>query len=129
MILKPLSNIERTTQLTLGTSYTHSTKTLNIQLEGLAQRQQWIMFTAQCPRTYVVSLADSHNYAEKVVHLMPSRQLSEFDVVEKAIRSNNASAVIASSQLSAQQQAWLTTLAKLHHCLLFFVDASQNHLH
>lgn len=111
MILKPLSNIEHINQLTLDASFSQPVSQLHNQFEQLAQRQQWIMFTAQCPRSDIVELAVNHHCADKIVHLMPSRSLSEFDVVEKAIRSNNASAIVASNRLTQQQQEWLTTLA------------------
>jgi hypothetical protein len=129
MILKPLSNIEHINQLTLDASFSQPVSQLHNQFEQLAQRQQWIMFTAQCPRSDIVELAVNHHCADKIVHLMPSRSLSEFDVVEKAIRSNNASAIVASNRLTQQQQEWLTTLAQLHHCQLFFIESQATRLH
>lgn len=98
---------------------------LHHKLNTVSQRNQWIMFTAQCPRQNIISLSTDQTWSDKVIHIMPSRRLSEFDVVEKAIRSGNASAIVASNQITHHQQSRLTALAEVNQCQLFFVDTSE----
>ncbi len=129
MILNTLNNIDRAGHLSVSSSHTLNICGLHSHLDDLSQRQQWIMFTAQCPRQEVLTLAANKSWSNKVIHIMPSRQLSEFAVIEKAIRSGNASAIVASDQFSFEQQNWLSALAQLHQCQLFFVDTASFVLH
>jgi cell division inhibitor SulA len=129
MILNPINKIDRTHRLSVSTHQPFNHTGLHSQLDNLSRRKQWIMFTAQCPRQDVVAFAAHQTWTHKVIHIMPSRQLSEVEVVDKAIRSGNASAIVASNQIAKEQQHWLTTLAGLHHCQLFFADTTNFSIH
>jgi cell division inhibitor SulA len=102
---------------------------LHCQLNQLSQRQQWIMFTAQCSRENVIGVSANQSWSSKVIHIMPSRQLSEIEVVKKAIHSGNASAIVASNQIDRQQQTRLAALAETNGCQLFFVNTTETRLH
>jgi ribosomal protein L7Ae-like RNA K-turn-binding protein len=61
--------------------------------------------------------------------MKPSQTLSELEIVIKAIRSGNASAVIASNTIEPINQHLLKQLAAEHHCDVFFVAGKQQPFH
>ncbi|MEH0665957.1 hypothetical protein H4F18_07200 [Vibrio scophthalmi] len=99
------------------------------RLADLSQQKQWILFTGQCPRPDFAQLSSHQVRCNQIIHMKPSQTQSEVDIVTKAIQSGNASAVVASSELSLIEQRLLKELAKQHHCEVFFVDASMHHYH
>ncbi len=93
------------------------------QLARLSQRKRWILFTAQCPRPDYQQFSGFNIPCQQVLHMKPSQNLSEMEIVIKAIRSDNASAVVASSSIAPIHQELLQTLAKKHDCEVFFMPA------
>jgi cell division inhibitor SulA len=99
------------------------------KLSQLSQHQQWILFTAECPRPKLDVLSSYHIAAHKVIHIKASQYQSELEIIIKAIESGNASAIVASKQIPVMQQALLKSLAKDHQCEVFFVAGSMNQYH
>jgi hypothetical protein len=129
MILNSLAKIQNTGRLFVSPTNETLFHGLHQELHSLSQRQQWIMFTSQCPRQSIIDITAHQSWCHKVIHLMPSRQLTEFDVIKKAILSGNASAIVASDQMSRHQQSRLFALAQAYDCHLFFVDTTSTRLH
>lgn len=96
------------------------------RLAFLSSQAQWILLTAECPRPSYQHLMAYNIDCHNILQIRSSKYLSETDVVIKAIKSGNASAVIASNQISPLDQRLLYTIAQQHHCELFFMD---NHTH
>jgi cell division inhibitor SulA len=99
------------------------------QLSQLSEHQQWILFTAECPRPQLDLLSSYHIATHKVIHIRSSQYQSELEIIIKAIESGNASAIVASHQISPSQQARLKQLAKKNQCEVFFVEGSINKYH
>ncbi|MGX9415918.1 hypothetical protein ACWU4D_01075 [Vibrio sp. WJH972] len=129
MIFNTVNSIENNDHLFLSSESRVNLYGVNDQLSELAHLPQWIMFTSQCPRHHIVEVSTDQSWSSKVIHLMPSRQFSESDVVEKAIYSGNASAIVASNQIPVEQQSRLYILAEIHDCQLFFVNTRSTLLH
>lgn len=55
--------------------------------------------------------------------MKPSQQLSEVEIVIKAIQSGNASAVVASNKIALMNQSMLRDIAQRYQCEVFFVEA------
>lgn len=102
---------------------------LQSQLSTGSIKRGWIMFTSQCSRATVSSIAANQQWVNYVVHLMPSKTLSEYEVVEKAIQLGNASSIIASHHFSTYEQHTLSDLAKRYRCQLFFTSNSLYPMH
>ncbi len=99
------------------------------RLANLSLQQQWILYTAQCPRPQYDELAAHHVQCGKIIHMKPSQSQSEIEIVMRAIQSGNASAIIASDHIDIVSQELLTQLAKEHHCEVFFLDNGQSAFH
>ncbi len=61
--------------------------------------------------------------------MKPSQQLSEVEIVIKAIRSGNASAVVASNKIALMNQSMLRDMAQRYQCEVFFVEGRVNKYH
>lgn len=99
------------------------------RLAGLSSQKQWILFTAQCPRPDYQQFAACHVSCTKIIQMKASQTQSEFEIVSKAIRSGNASAVIASTQIPLVEQRLLQDLAAQCQCEVFFVEGGVNQYH
>ncbi|GLT19380.1 cell division inhibitor SulA [Vibrio zhanjiangensis] len=112
-------------------TYSHSAnQTESIRrLAGLSRQNQWILFTAECPRPSLELFVAYKVSCNNIVHMKPSKTLPEMAIVEKAIKSGNASAVVASGNISLADQQLLTSLANQHHCEVFFIDKEYGHYH
>ncbi|MBF4243570.1 hypothetical protein EA004_00695 [Vibrio anguillarum] len=100
------------------------------KLAKLSQhQQQWILFTSECPRPQYERFAYFNIHCDRVIHMKPSQTLSELEIVIKAIRSGNASAIIASNTIEPINQHLLKQLATEHHCDVFFVAGKQQPFH
>ncbi|WP_241033816.1 SulA-like leucine-rich domain-containing protein [Vibrio maerlii] len=98
-------------------------------LAQLSQQSRWILFTAQCPRPQQQALNNYQVQSQKVIQLMPSRNLSEVEVVIKAIESQNASAVVASDSIDPVTKKLLIEHGKQFHCDVFFVEGRVSKFH
>lgn len=99
------------------------------RLAQLSQQQQWILYTAQCPRPQYEALAAHHVQCGKIIHMKPSQSQSELEIVMKAIQSGNASAIVASGKIDFVNQKLLQQLARDHQCEVFFLHSTQHHFH
>lgn len=99
------------------------------RLAGLSMQQQWIFFTAQCPRPDHAQFAASNVSCQKIIQLKSSNTQTELDIVIKAIQSGNASAVVASNQIDNISKSQLKDLALSHGCEVFFVEGRLNQYH
>jgi len=99
------------------------------RLAGLSMQKQWIFFTAECPRPDYSQFAASNVSCQKIIQLKPSNSQSEVEIVIKAIKSGNASAVVASTQIDCVNQSLLHELALSHSCEVFFVEGRANQFH
>jgi hypothetical protein len=99
------------------------------RLAQLSQMHQWIFVTSECPRPNSKRLLGHNILCHKIIQLKPSRTLSEYEVVQKAIQTGNASAVIVSDRLTATQQNHLTDMAQSFHCEIFFMQNLQRAYH
>jgi cell division inhibitor SulA len=99
------------------------------RLSQLSQQQQWILITSESSRLDLQSLISHRIPSHKVVQLRSSRTMDEFHVIRKAILSGNASAIIASHQLSEREQTQLTQLAEQYQCEVFFIGNPSRDYH
>ncbi|WP_136484071.1 SulA-like leucine-rich domain-containing protein [Vibrio sp. H11] len=99
------------------------------RLAQLSQQQQWILYTAQCPRPQYDALAAHQVQCGKIIHMKPSQSQSELEIVMKAIQSGNASAIVASGAIDFVNQKLLQQLARDHQCEVFFLHRTQHHFH
>jgi hypothetical protein len=94
------------------------------QLAQLSYGRQWILFTAQCPRPSQSQLSDFDINCNTIIHMKPSINHSEEEIVIKAIQSRNASAIVASDQLGYTAKSHILDCAAAHGCKVFFLDGS-----
>ncbi|MHC6527074.1 MULTISPECIES: SulA-like leucine-rich domain-containing protein [unclassified Vibrio] len=99
------------------------------RLAGLSSQGQWILFTAECPRPDYKQFAASNVSCNKIIQMKPSRSQSELEIVIKAIKSGNASAVVASNQIDVVNQHLLKDFGRVHHCEVFFVEGRTKQYH
>ncbi|EGU46408.1 superfamily II DNA/RNA helicase [Vibrio ichthyoenteri ATCC 700023] len=99
------------------------------RLAGLSMQQQWIFFTAQCPRPDHAQFSASNVSCQKIIQLKSSNTQTEVEIVIKAIQSGNASAVVASNQIDQANKLQLQDLALSHGCEVFFVEGRVNQYH
>jgi cell division inhibitor SulA len=99
------------------------------QLAALSQLNQWILFTSECPRPDLSQLTASNICCKNVIQMKPSHSLTEIEIVMKAIRSGNAAAVVASSQIDLVNQSLLQEMAKEFGCEVFFVEGRATQYH
>lgn len=99
------------------------------RLSSLACKRQWVLLTSQCRRPTNNDLTRHNITSHTVVQIKPSSTLSEFEIVEKALRSRNACAVVASHSIPDHQQVSLRELAAQCGCEIFFTRDSSNYLH
>ncbi|HCE2454716.1 TPA: hypothetical protein NGU08_005021 [Vibrio parahaemolyticus] len=99
------------------------------KLAVLSQQKQWILFTAECPRPDFEQLTASNICCKNVIQMKPSQQLSEVEIVIKAIQSGNASAVVASNKIALMNQSMLRDIAQRYQCEVFFVEGRVNQYH
>ncbi|MGP8304768.1 SulA-like leucine-rich domain-containing protein [Vibrio sp. YIC-376] len=99
------------------------------KLAVLSQQKQWILFTSECPRPNFDQLTASNICCKNVIQMKPSQQLSEVQIVIKAIRSGNASAVVASNDIAPMNQSMLRDIGQRYQCEVFFVEGRLNQYH
>lgn len=113
-----------------SSNQTNHQATLLTRMALLSNQEQWLLFTAQTPRPSAKELSQYNICCERIIHMKPSRQMNEMETVEKAIRSRNASAIVASNQIDSFGQQYLRALAKQNQCEVFFIDHSaSNSIH
>ncbi|MDN3613851.1 MAG: hypothetical protein ACPG5L_14445 [Vibrio gallaecicus] len=95
----------------------------------LSNQQQWLLFTAETPRPEASQLRKHNVCCERVIHMKPSQVCSEAEIVKRAILSRNASAIVASNNISQFEQAQLVKLATQYQCEVFFVSSEQDRIH
>lgn len=98
------------------------------KVSQLTSKPQWILLTAECPRPSVSQIMHFHKLGNHMVQMKPSVNLSQYQVVEKAIRSGNACAVIANGCFSQDEQRRLSSLATHYHCEVIFLSL-ESYLH
>ncbi|KGY10676.1 SulA-like leucine-rich domain-containing protein [Vibrio sinaloensis] len=103
--------------------------TVLYRLASLSHQKQWILFTAECPRPDYEQFASYNVSCKKIIQMRASQTQSEVEIVTKAIQSGNASAVVASNQISELDQALLTDLANQFQCAVFFVEGRSFQYH
>ncbi len=99
------------------------------KLAVLSLQKQWILFTSECPRPNFEQLTASNICCKNVIQMKSSQLLSEVDIVIKAIRSGNASAVVASNNIAAINQSMLREIGLRYQCEVFFVGGRVNQYH
>ncbi len=95
----------------------------------LSNQQQWLLFTAQAPRPEASQLRKHNVCCDRVIHMKPSQVCTEAEIVKRAILSRNASAIVASNNISQFEQAQLVKLATQYQCEVFFVSSEQDRIH
>ncbi|MBF9000109.1 hypothetical protein [Vibrio nitrifigilis] len=100
-----------------------------LRLANLSNQQQWILYTAECQRPKYQELAAYHIQCDRIIHMKPSQYRSELDIAIQAIQSGNASAVVASNNISPTNQKLLIKLGQQHHCAVFFECSTINAVH
>ncbi|MDB1123943.1 hypothetical protein [Vibrio algarum] len=100
------------------------------KLAKLSHKKQWILYTSHCPRPVQSELGQHNINCASVIHLKPSNQYSEEEIVIKAVEAGTASAVVASQHLDSHARARIFMVAKLNCCSVFFLDhdLKPNHL-
>ncbi|CAE6897133.1 Component of the SOS system and an inhibitor of cell division. Accumulation of SulA causes rapid cessation of cell division and the appearance of long [Vibrio sp. B1FLJ16] len=99
------------------------------KLAVLSQQKQWILFTSECPRPNFDQLSASSICCKNVIQMKPSQQLSEVEIVIKAIKSGNASAIVASNSIAPTNQSILRDIGLRYQCEVFFVEGRVNQYH
>ncbi|MGF1742411.1 hypothetical protein L4C34_15265 [Vibrio profundum] len=121
----PQPYVPQTSSLQNKPSYPGKFRTLDhtfiSQLETLSEQDQWILLTAECPRLNHEQLSQSKVSFNKIIQMKPSHSQSELQIVIRAIKAGNASAVVASDNIELVNQGLLKRLAKRHSCEVFFV--------
>ncbi|USD64130.1 SulA-like leucine-rich domain-containing protein [Vibrio sp. SCSIO 43136] len=100
----------------------HNSETLVNHLARLSHKSKWIYFTAQCQRPKQGWAKYARFTTSRLIHLMPSRHLTEKEVIIKALQSGNASAVVASERFSLIDKRHLKQRANQLGCELYFAD-------
>ncbi|EAQ52819.1 MULTISPECIES: SulA-like leucine-rich domain-containing protein [Vibrio] len=116
------------------TSVSRDTKSSNeealfAKMALLSNQHQWLLFTAQTPRPSAKQLQQHNVCCDRVIHMKASNQMTEVETVEKAIRSKNASAIVASASIDQFSQQYLRTLGMRFQCEVFFIDANSERIH
>ncbi|MFA0113220.1 SulA-like leucine-rich domain-containing protein [Vibrio sp. 10N.261.46.E11] len=116
------------------TSVSRDTKSSNeealfAKMALLSNQHQWLLFTAQTPRPSAKQLQLHNVCCDRVIHMKASNQMTEVETVEKAIRSKNASAIVASASIDQFSQQYLRTLGIRFQCEVFFIDANSERIH
>jgi len=104
----------------------------NMLFDHLAQStrsNQWIWFTSNSIRPSVKQLALFNIPINRVLQLKASLYLSEFEVAQKAIKSENASALVISNKISNSEQKQLINLGEKYQCQIFVVNRSSYQYH
>ncbi|MEZ9339745.1 SulA-like leucine-rich domain-containing protein [Vibrio splendidus] len=104
-------------------------ETLFARMALLSNQHQWLLFTAQTPRPSAKQLKQHNVCCERVIHMKASNQMNEVETVEKAIRSGNASAIVASTSIDSFSQQYLRTLGQRFQCEVFFIDENSERIH
>ncbi|MGV2987156.1 hypothetical protein ACE1OE_05880 [Vibrio sp. E150_011] len=99
------------------------TNVLN-KVSQLASKHQWVLLTAECPRPTLAQISHYQGLGNHMVQIKPSIHLNQTQVIEKAIRSGNACAIIANGDFSPSCQRELQQLAKQHHCEVIFLPSA-----
>ncbi len=99
------------------------------RLAGLSNQDQWILFTAECPRPDFSQFSSYKVSCKKIIQMKASQTQSELEIVIKAIKSGNASAVVASNNITSIDQVLLRSLGRQHQCEVFFVEGRANQFH
>ncbi|EMJ7185560.1 hypothetical protein D8T49_11020 [Vibrio vulnificus] len=99
------------------------------KLANLSAQNQWILFTAECPRPDFAQLTASNIRCQNVIQMKASQTMTEMEIVMKAIRSGNAAAVVASDQIDLINQSLLSNLAREYGCEVFFVEGRAHKYH
>ncbi|WP_375753878.1 hypothetical protein [Vibrio sp. HN007] len=97
------------------------------QLAALSHKRLWILFTANCPRPVQSDLSGHGINCNNIIHMKPSMNFSEEEIVLKAIQARTASAVVASCHLSHQAKSKILDCAAEYGCEVFFLSASSIH--
>ncbi len=97
------------------------------KLAVLSQQKQWVLFTSECPRPNFDQLSASNICCKNIIQMKASQQLSEMEIVIKAIKSGNASAVVASKDIAPINQFRLRDIGLRYQCEVFFVEGRVNH--
>ena len=114
-----LAALSPTTELNQRSSFSDG---IYPKLAKLSRKKQWILYTANCSRPMQSELIQHKINCTNVIHLKPSNQYSEEEIVIKAFEAGTASAVVASSNLDLHARARILTVAKLRHCAVFFLN-------
>ncbi|WP_159656362.1 SulA-like leucine-rich domain-containing protein [Vibrio atypicus] len=99
------------------------------RLAGLSNQKQWILFTAECPRPDFEQFASYNVSCKKIIQMRPSQKQTQVEIVIKAIKSGNASAVVASTAISHVDQCLLRDLGTQYQCEVFFVESGMHQFH
>ncbi|GLO60832.1 cell division inhibitor SulA [Vibrio sp. MACH09] len=91
-------------------------------LAKLSNKKQWVLFTANCPRPTQHELTRHNVSCDKVIHMKPSIQFSEEQIVVKAIQARTASAIVASSDLQQDAKNRIQRIASNYSCEVFFLS-------
>ena len=94
------------------------------QVSQLASKHQWILLTAECPRPTIAQISHYQELGNHMVQMKPSLHLSQTQVIEKAIQSGNACAIIAHGDFSSDSQQHLQQLAQQYNCEVIFLAPS-----
>lgn len=95
------------------------------RLASLSDKNRWLLFTSNCPRPSQSHFASHNVNCDKVIHMKPSLQYSEEEVVIKAIKAGTASAIVASASLDKYAQTRIQSIATKYHCHVFFLNSSK----
>lgn len=92
------------------------------KVNQLIGKKQWVLLTAECPRPTLQQMRRYHALGHNMVQMKPSHTLTQAKVVEKAIRSGNACAVIANGYFTTAEQASLHILAVKFDCEVIYLN-------
>ncbi|MGD8170353.1 hypothetical protein ACQEXU_01735 [Vibrio sp. TRT 21S02] len=95
----------------------------------LSMQHQWILFTSECLRPDYAQLSASNVRCQNIIQMKPSLSHSEMEIAIKAIKSGNASAVVASNNIDYVNQELLRQLGEQYECEVFFVEGRETQYH
>lgn len=100
----------------------HAATDIYPELAELSHQKQWILYTGNCPRPVSSELMQHRINTQNIIHMKPSNQFSEEEIVIKALEAGTAIAIVASADLSFHARARINVIANLKKCAVFFLN-------
>ncbi|MGO2324268.1 hypothetical protein [Vibrio casei] len=92
------------------------------RLSMLSKRPSWLLFTSEATLPTTSELIAFGIDTNKVIKIKASTSMSEKDIILKALKAQNASAIVSGDNFTEEEKNELTLKAKQVSCEIFFMD-------